>query len=176
MIDHKKRKQLALHLRLADGITSNDEFENNILDEVTNDWLPEQFYRSKEAKTGDTSILPIVEASCTLYDDTRNHKLRKSDPLKPEAMKQIARIILSLHSDQEYKWPYFDIKSPIDRFSLKDFLLLMTLGKHYRDRRRAQLTGYKSFKKEGDFDYWPFFKKAAYERQLSLQPFLKGRV
>ena len=114
MVDLKKRKQLALHLRrLAGGVISNDAFENNLMEEVTNGWLPEQFYRSKEVKTGDSAILPIVELSWTLYDDTRNHKLRKSDRLKPEALKQIARIILFLHTDHEYQWPYFDTKSPL---------------------------------------------------------------
>ena len=178
MVDLKKRKQLALHLRrLAGGVISNDEFESNLIEEVTNGWLPEQFYRSKEAKTGDAAILPLVDESWGLYDDNRSHKLRKSDQLKPETMKQVARIILFLHSNQEYQWSYFDIKSPIDRFSLKDFLLLiLTLGKNYRDKRHAQLKGFESFKKEGDFDYWPFFRKAEYEERLSRQPFLKRSV
>ena len=93
MVDLKKRKQLALHLRrLAGGVISNDEFESNLIEEVTNGWLPEQFYRSKEAKTGDAAILPLVEESWGLYDDNRSHKLRKSDQLKPETMKQVARI------------------------------------------------------------------------------------
>jgi hypothetical protein len=31
-------------------LLSNDDFESNLMDDVTNGWLPEQYPKSKEAK------------------------------------------------------------------------------------------------------------------------------
>ena len=62
MIDLKRRKILAFHLRqLAVGLTSNDEFETNVADDITFGWLPEQYHRAKEAKDDDAIIQPMVE-------------------------------------------------------------------------------------------------------------------
>jgi hypothetical protein len=88
--------------------------------DVTDGWLPEQYYHSKEAKSDDPIIQPMLELCWGLYDDTRQHKLTKSDELPQEALKIIARCILFLHSDREYEWPYFDTNNPLLKFSLKD--------------------------------------------------------
>src|SRR5512141_1087643 len=135
MIDEQKRKRLAFHLRqLSVGLTSNDDFESNISDEVTNGWLPEQYYRSKDSKSDDAVIVPMLELCWTLYDDTRRHKLIGSDKLSDESLKIIARCILFLHSDKEYEWPYFDIK-----LTLFDMLAtLLTLGVYYYQTRKEK--------------------------------------
>ena len=110
------RKKLAFHLRhLSVGLITNDDFESNLMDDVTNGWLPEQYYRAKEAKFDDLIIQPMLELCWGLYDDTRQHKLRGSDKLSDESLKIIARCILFLHSDQEYKWPYFDTWAILSR-------------------------------------------------------------
>ena len=122
--------------QLSVGITSNDGFEYGITEEVTDGWLPEQYYRSKKAKTDDPVIIPVLELSWGLYDDTRNHKLRKSDQLSPEALHVIARCILFLHSDLEYEWPYFNNKGPLFSFSLLGLLLIpLTLGANFRAKK-----------------------------------------
>jgi hypothetical protein len=36
------------------------------------------------------------------------------------------------------------------------------------------MAAFEEFKKLGDFEYWPFFRKVDYEMQLTKQPFLKG--
>lgn len=106
MIDKPRRKRLALHLRhLATGQITNDDFESSVMDEVTYGWLPEQYYRAKEAKSDDRVIQPILEFGWTLYDDLSQHKLTKQHQLPPEQRKDIARYILFLHSDLEYRWP-----------------------------------------------------------------------
>jgi hypothetical protein len=52
MVDKERRKKLAFHLRqLSVGLTSNDDFESSIADEVSDGWLPEQYYRSKQVKS-----------------------------------------------------------------------------------------------------------------------------
>jgi hypothetical protein len=175
MVDKERRQKLALHLRhLAVGLISNDDFESNLIDDVTNGWLPEQYYRAKEAKFDDKIIQPMLELCWGLYDDTRNHKLKGADKLSEGALKVIARCILFLRSEQEYQWPYFDQNSPLLKFSLGEIIItILSFGQYYRDIRKEKEMAFEEFKKLGDFDIWPFLNKYDYERQLENQPFLK---
>ncbi|OQP57385.1 hypothetical protein A3860_39875 [Niastella vici] len=179
MVDKERRKKLALHLRhLSVGLISNDDFEEAVMDNVSDGWLPEQYYRSKLAKSDDDDpiIRPILELCWGLYDDTRNHKLIKSDVLTKDALKIISRCILFLHSDKEYEWPYLNMNNPLLRFSLKDLVLsVITLGHHYRNKREKHITSYYEWQKLGDYDVWPFFRKIDYQDQLTKQPFLNGQ-
>ena len=80
MVDINKRRKLALHLRhLSVGFLSNDDFENNMMEDVTNGWLPEQYYRAKEAKSDDPIIQPMLELCWGLYSDTKSYKLINND-------------------------------------------------------------------------------------------------
>jgi hypothetical protein len=77
MVDKVRRKQLSLNLRhLSVGLITNDEFENNIAENVTHGWLPEQYYRAKEARYDDAVIIPMLELSWGLYSDLKRHKLK----------------------------------------------------------------------------------------------------
>lgn len=178
-VDKERRKKLALHLRhLSVGLISNDDFEVSVMENVSDGWLPEQYHHSKLAKSDneDPIIQPMLELCWGLYDDTRNHKLVKSDALSEEALKIIARCILFLHSDKRYEWPYFNINNPLLRFSLKDLILsVITLGHHYRNKREEHIISYYEWQKLGDYDVWPFFRKADYQDQLKKQPFLSGQ-
>lgn len=178
MIDIERRKKLAFHLRhLSVGLISNDEFEESIIDDVSNGWLPEQYYRSKTAKNKDEDsiIRPMLELCWGLYDDTRNHKLVNSDALPAEATKVIACCILFLYSDIEYEWPYFNTKSSLLQFSFADLILsILTLGHHYRDKREEHIISYYEWQKLGDYEFWPFFRESDYKAQLSKRPFLAG--
>jgi len=159
--------------QLSVGTISNDSFESDILDDVSHCWLPEHYYRSTYAKIDDPIIVPILEVCWGLYDDTRNHKLKGPDKLSTESLKVIARCILFLHTELEYEWPVFDTKSPIFSFSLMDFLVcLLTLGQNFRNKRKAQFIAYEAFKKTGDFDFWPFYRRSDYDNHLTKQPFL----
>jgi len=174
MIDTERRKKLALFLRhLSVGLTTNDEFEEAVTESITYGWLPEEYHRSKQVKNDDPIIQPIVELCWGLYDDTRQHKLRKSDNLMKEGLKIIARSILFLHSDNEYEWPYFDTNNPLLRFSLNDLILsILTLGHHYRKKMKAHSISYYQWQQLGEIEVWPFFRRIDYLNQLSLQPFL----
>ena len=88
------------------------------MDDVTSGWLPEQYYRAKQAEFDDAIIIPMLELCWGLYDDTRRHKLIGNDELSKEALNSIKRCILFLHSDLEYEWPSFDSINPLVRFSL----------------------------------------------------------
>jgi hypothetical protein len=62
MVDNDRRKKLALHLRrLSVGVISNDEFEDSIMADITDGWLPEQYHRSKKAKLNDPIIILMLE-------------------------------------------------------------------------------------------------------------------
>lgn len=178
MIDKQRRKNLAFHLRqLSVGVISNDDFEEAVMEDVSDGWLPEQYYRSKLRKKGndDPIIRPMLELCWGLYDDTRNHKLVKSDALAKPALKIVSRCILFLHSDREYEWPYFNTNNPLLRFSLKDLIFsVLSLGHHYRDKREEHIISCYEWQKLGDYDVWPFFRKSEYRDQLTKQSFLNG--
>ncbi len=178
MIDIERRKKLALHLRhLSVGLISNDDFEENLMDDVTYGWLPEQYYRSEEAKSDDKIIQPMLELCWGLYDDTRNHKLKGTDNLPKESLKVIARCILFLQSSQKYEWPYFDTNNPLFKFSLGEIILtILSLGQYYRDKRKEKELAYAEFQKLGNFEIWPFLNEQQYKEQLELQPFLKAKL
>ncbi|WP_256004870.1 hypothetical protein [Pedobacter deserti] len=161
MIDLERRKKLALHLRhLSVGLISNDDFEENLMDDVTHGWLPEQYYRSKQAKSDDEIIQPMLELCWGLYDDTRNHKLKGTDKLSNESLKIIARCILFLQSEQEYEWPYFNANNPLLKFSLGEIIItILSIGQYYRDKRKEQEIAFAEFKKLGNFEVWPFSTK-----------------
>jgi hypothetical protein len=177
MVDKDRRKKLAFYLRqLSVGLTTNDDFEEALMEDITDGWLPEQYYRSKQAKSDDSIIQPMLELCWGLYDDTRQHKLIKSDQLTEEAFRIIARCILFLHSDREYEWPYFDSNNPLLKFSLKDLIFtILTLGHHYRNKKEEHLISYYEWQKLGDYEVWPFFTKTDYQEQLKFQPFLSDR-
>lgn len=176
MVDKERRRKLAFHLRqLSVGLITNDDFEGAIMDDITDGWLPEQYYRSKQVESDDPIIQPMLELCWGLYDDTRQHKLVKSDELTKDALKIIARCILFLHSDREYEWPYLSFHSTLFKFSLKDLILtILTLGQHYRIKKEEDILSFNEWQKSGDYDVWPFFRKADYQEQLKYQPFLIG--
>lgn len=176
MIDKERRKKLAFHLRhLAVGLISNDQFEKNIIIDVTFGWLPEQYYRSKEAEFDDLIIRPMLELSWCLYSDLKTHKLTGKYKLSEEQIKDIATFILFLHSDLEYEWPYLDPTNPLIRFSFKDLLLsVLTFGKHYRNKMDERKQQQNEFINAGDYNFWPFINKEQYQQQLKNQPFFTG--
>lgn len=176
MIDKDRRKKLAFHLRqLAVGLTTNDDFENNIAEEISFGYLPEQYYRAKEAKQDDAIIQPMLEFCWNLYSDLENHKLQGKYKLDDEQLNRIAKYILFLHSDYEYEWTDISFVNPLIQFSCKDFLLtIITLGKHYRDIVKEQKETFYSMDNGGDLEYWPFFSKSQFDNALQNPPFLTG--
>ena len=174
MVDRDRRKKLAYHLRhLSIGLISNDEFEGYITDDVSFGWLPEQYYRSKEAKFDDGIIQPILELSWCLYSDLEEQKLKSKNKLSKEQLKEIAKYILFLNSEIEYQWSYFDAINPAIRFSFSENISnLLSFGKYYKNKMKEKESELIEMKKIGDFDYWPFINKEQYEEQLKHRPFL----
>ncbi|UOK42218.1 MULTISPECIES: hypothetical protein [Flavobacterium] len=177
MIDKERRKKLAYHLRhLSIGLITNDEFENYILDDVSFGWLPEQYYRAKEAKLDDPIIQPMLELSWCLYSSLKEYKLEGKNKLTNEQLKEIAKYILFLNSDNEYEWPYYDFINPQIKSSFReDIANLLSFGKYYKNKMDEKEKEFAEMQKMGDYDYWPFISKEQYEEQLKHQPFLTER-
>jgi hypothetical protein len=177
MVDIDRRKKLARHLRhLSTRQITNDDFESSIMDDVTYGWLPEQYYRSKQCKTDDPVIRPVVEYAWCLYSDLESHKLTGPYILTEFQEKEVARLILFLHSGQEYSWEYVDLTSPLMRFSFTEIMQsIVTLGKYYRDQRQTREQQIQEMKSKVAFQYWPFKTREDFESQLKHQPFLVGQ-
>jgi len=176
MVDKERRRKLAFHLRhFATGLIRTDEFEDKLGDDVSFGWAPEQYYRLKQAKTGDPVISPMLEMGWCLYGDGV-HRLSGTYRLKDETQKHIARWILFLHSDLEYEWPCISMVNCAVRFSfMEGLIVLLTLGWYYLTKNAESEKEFERFKTAGDYDYWPFISKEQYEEQLKKPPFLTGQ-
>ena len=178
MVDKDRRKKLAYHLRqLSVGLSTNDEFEDNVMQDVTAGWLPVHYYKSKEAEFDDPIIRPMLELSWCLYSDLEEHSLTDRHKLTDQQLKDIARFILFLHTDIAYEWPYIDPTNPLLRLSFKEILLsVLTLGQYYRNIKKDRLNDFNEMQGLGDYNYWPFLTKESYQQQLTMPPFLQGQI
>jgi len=139
MIDLERRRTLALNLRhISVGLISNDDFESNVADTVSDGWLPEQYHRSKKAKTDDAAIVPILELSWGLYSDLESRKLKGKYKLDDETLRIIARCILFLRSDLEYQWPQCNQQMSTFEFWLL-YLVLDFITNFFKKRTKRQL-------------------------------------
>lgn len=176
MVDRVRRNKLAFYLRqLSVGLISNDEFEDAILTEVSYGWLPEQYYRAKESKFDDAVMKPMLVTCWGLYSDLKEHKLKGSSALSKESLKIIARCILFLRSDNEYRWPEIEWRHPVVRLSFSDLLLIVvTLGAHYLKHKLKCEQQYRETISVGDYNVWPFLKVADYDREINNPHFLSA--
>ncbi len=143
MIDREARDRMAEALRhLVAGQMTNTDFE----DALTN--------------TKDCACPEIdFRAAWPLYDDFRKHRLANL----PRILKRdLARAILFLKSDNEYRWPRVTGLRP-DGLSI---LGVLTMGFATRRRRRRN--------EEGCRDVWPFYSRAEYEEARRTPPYLCG--
>ena len=147
MIDRAGRDRLALFLRrLATGRITNDDY---------NDEYP--------VRSPDSGIEAISRAGWTLYSDTWTYRLRGRHALTRETLRAVARCILFLHSDQEFEW------TPEPRRGLTGFVLaLLTFG-------RVDTRNWKTWRAQGDYENWPFLRRADFDRASANPRFLTGR-
>jgi hypothetical protein len=52
---------------------------------------------------------------------------------------------------------------------------VLTLGYHFRKKKKQQEQRIHTLEQLGDYNYWPFFQKANYDAQLNNPPFLIGK-
>jgi len=133
MIDRVARNRLAENIRaLANGLITNDEFEDRV------------------PLSEDVAINEIfLSGAWLLYCDMSTYTLTGKHKLSATSKKEVARWVLFLKSNIEYKWPP-------RRFT--DLLLAtFTLGLWLKVVERKLL-------KAGDLNAWPFLDK----RQLEI--------
>jgi hypothetical protein len=89
MIDRESRNKLAELLRgLASGALTNDQFEDSI------------------PHSNDRAIMEVFDkGGWLLYSDMKEYRLKGKDALSEKEKKEVARWVLFLKSEYEYKWP-----------------------------------------------------------------------
>jgi len=152
--DLKARRELAALIRhLVSGVITNDEFE---------DRLPRPLRDSEDA-----AVVALYEHAWCLYNDTFEHHLIGQWKVSKENRRVIARWILFLHSDLHYEWPAVRITGSVGLWNALRHLF--TLG---YSTRQAQAR----FEAAGDYDVWPFFRRADFENAASSPTLLRGKV
>jgi hypothetical protein len=148
VIDRYARDRAALALRrfAAERIT-NDDFEGDY-----------------PSSTDDAGVQRVGERAWTLYDDYRTHRLEGTSELRHE----LARWVLFLHSQEEYRWPTYSFI----QIRLPAFLDLL-IGKWFNRRQNAR---FEAFARAGEFAIWPFFESVEYDRAKANPRYFSGRT
>lgn len=190
MIDHVRRRKMALHLRqYASRRFYNQTFENRLARDVSDGWLPEYYYCSPSTSP-DPVIRPMLERIWFLYSDAHFHLARGKDAIRGVYRKEVAKYIVFLHSGLEYKWPpisfanvwlhsdeecLWPLLKTLKFYKLREwpnvnFLWnFLTRGRAKKNRMELldkERQQWDAFLKAGDYDYWPFISKGEYEAAL----------
>lgn len=148
MVDKRARLQAGELLRhYAAGQITNDQFEDHF-----------------PAGCPDVAVREVRSAAWYLYDDLRQSRFVGTDRLSTDARREIARWVVFLHTNLEYEWP---VRRRLTT-SVLTVANLFTLGLAGRLLRSR-------FRRHGDFDVWPFIRRADYDNALAT-PRLLGRA
>lgn len=151
MVDREARNKLAEAMRaLANGLITNDEFEDNRLP------------RCKE----DLAISEVFsKGAWLLYSDLEEYRLSGIHRLDDKTKSVVARWVLFLKTDLPYEWPTSNIQQGLLRF----FTKLLTLGVANKGYERK-------FKSCGDIEVWPFLRRADFEFALQNPVYLNNAL
>lgn len=142
MVDISSRKAVAAMLeRIFQGELTNYQIE---------DFWPQ--------KSDDRFIAELPDILWPYYDDQPEKPLRPGQ-FSDNGEAFLKRIILFLKSNREYEWPRW--KSPVDGGSI--------LGRLVKCLRKSS-EDLENFKRYGDFDVWPFIRRADYEECAFKEP------
>lgn len=134
VIDNEERKKAAeVVRRFISGRITNFDFEKNM------------------PATKDLAVQAIEDSLWLLYDDFEKHKLDAERTLPAATKSQMARWVMFLHTDEEYRWPTFRYPGLLP---LKHGLVSRLLKKPLREYE---------FMSSGEYDVWPFISKAQFE-------------
>ncbi|MCC7172802.1 MAG: hypothetical protein IT459_20305 [Planctomycetes bacterium] len=139
----------SIRLLVARRIT-NDEFEALI---------------APCARSADRVIGPLEARAWTWYSDTHEHSIDRwsSTLLRPE----VARWVLFLQTDVEYRWP----PGPRDEFR-GDFPLLHWITGGWSARR--ELRRLEQWERHGEIKLWPFLNRSEFDAAKRRARFLVG--
>ncbi len=128
-----RRKSAELIRHFISGQVTNFEFEE------------------KSIESNDPVIRAIEDCLWCLYDDFTEHKLNEEHKLSKELKHHMARWLLFLYTDEEYKWPHFSY--PGFRPMEHGFW-----SKLFNGPKKEQ-----EFMDAGDYNVWPFITKESFE-------------
>jgi hypothetical protein len=149
MVNRDEREALALAIRrLAAGRITNDDYD---------DQYPVQ--------SEDQAVTAVSWAGWSLYSDYWNYRLRGRNSLSAETMEAVARCVLFLQSGKEYEWP----PEP-KRGLIGNFVAMLSLG--WVDTRKWH--GWPEWRAAGEFDVWPFLRRADFDWARQHPRYLKG--
>lgn len=148
MIDKEARKKTAELIRhLVSGQISNYQFEDTI------------------PASSDLAISEVFQhGAWMLYSDFPEYKLIKKNRIPDNNRPEIAKWILFLQTDEEYKWPKYPPFHPF----LYLVANLLTFG-------FVSKQSFKKWKTAGDFDVWPFISREDYKKANSNPTYLSGK-
>lgn len=133
MVDRKARDKAAEALRhFITGHMTNFKFEHEM------------------PSSNDPVIAAIGDSIWPFYDDLSKHTLQGDWALPRETKARMARWIMFLYTDEEYKWPGFPYAGVRP---LRHGWLAHLLGKPQKEQR---------FMGAGAYSLWPFFDPASY--------------
>lgn len=147
VIDRRRRDRLAEALRhFAAGLLTNDEYEERV---------DRTFEGMGPSRKEDLALWAVYNRAWFLYDDLRTHRLTGQWALTAEGRSEIARWVMFLYTDQEYKWPITNFINPTG--CLLNMVTLGLWGWIMGPRRAQQLEAM------GDWNIWPFLSSQSYE-------------
>jgi hypothetical protein len=148
MIHREHRDRLALQLRrLASGRITNEQFEERVL-----------------SASPDPGVRAVIKAAWGLYSDLREHTLTGKDALTADERRHVARAVLFLHSDLEYRWPPYATMA-----LLRDLASFLTAG-----RTRSSRAVLRPWAARGDKQVWPFADQKDLNQARRAPRFLVG--
>src|SRR5687767_511748 len=150
MIDRQARDRFALLLRrLASGRIHTDDFFNEVPD-----------------RSEDPAIQPLFnEMWGAFYTDYGPDRFVGRKSLPPNTRRQIAQLVLFLHSDVEYTWPARPEAHPLRALANAFTFGLIGLGIDEES---------KTWKAQGDFDAYPFRRSGELVHASRSPRFLAG--
>ena len=170
MVDLDTRKRYSEDLRhFAAEVIGVDEYETRTDDLV---------FDSK-----DPAIFAVWKSVWVLYDDFRTDRLRGEWALTAETREKIARGILFLQTDAEYRWPKEQCDIPANVAAEAEIILdFMTFGMlrkqwetlfnpflaHRWEQRQEWMRPF------GDVDCWPFMDREELEKAKTSPMLLNG--
>jgi hypothetical protein len=177
VIDRIRRDKLALHLRqYVSGRTWNQSFENRLANDVSDGCLPEQYGRVPGSDP-DPLIPPMLEHVWGLYSDCSFHRARGKHAITGSDRKAVARYILFLHSDLEYRWPSFRFVNPLVDMDLpfrKWLNWLFPWACSPTERPVFEVGDWEEFQRAGDYECWPFLNREELDRESRNVRYLGG--
>lgn len=115
--------------------------------------------------SGDGVIEPIESRAWTFYSDMHEHRLDRE--LARALREDVARWVLFLQGDLEYRWPV----GPWDNYPIYNWPFnLLTLG--WWERRKARRL--REWQSHGDVEVWPFSTRAELAAACAAPRFLVG--